>query len=230
MVYDEDDWLPLGGLQHYAYCRRQWALITLENQWAENLRTTEGHLLHERAHDADFREKRGDTLILRGLSIHSRALGVSGQCDVVEFHRQPDGVFLPGEEGLWQPVPVEYKRGRPKETDADRLQLCGQALCLEEMLACAPIRLGYLYYGETARRETVTLDGDLRDTVRTCLDDMHRMRARGHTPKVKPNKGCNACSLREVCLPFVMGRRSAAAYVAQRLRQEEPEGGPLCES
>ncbi len=131
MDYEEDEFLQLSGLQHYAYCPRQWALIALEDQWAENVRTVEGNQLHERAHDADLRGRRGDLLTVRGLSIRSRTLGVSGQCDVVEFRRDPNGVPLHGEEGLWLPAPVEYKRGRPKPHDADRLQLCCQALCLE---------------------------------------------------------------------------------------------------
>ena len=218
---NEEDWLQLSGLQHYVYCKRQWALIVLENQWSENLRTTEGHLLHERAHNEDIREKRGDTLIVRGMSVHSRTLKVSGQCDVVEFHRNPNGVTLNGEDGLWLPVPVEYKRGRPKSHDADRLQLCCEAMCLEEMLLCAPIPKGDLYYGETTRREEVPLTRDLRDTVEQCLTEMHQLAIRQHTPKVKPNKGCNACSLKDSCLPFLMERKSAAAYIANRLREEE---------
>lgn len=160
MDYEEDEFLQLSGLQHYAYCPRQWALIALEDQWAENVRTVEGNQLHERAHDADLRGRRGDLLTVRGLSIRSRTLGVSGQCDVVEFRRDPNGVPLHGEEGLWLPAPVEYKRGRPKPHDADRLQLCCQALCLEEMLLCPRIEVGYLYYGETARRESVELTSD----------------------------------------------------------------------
>lgn len=218
--YDEEEFLQLSGLQHYAYCARQWALIAIEGLWAENLRTVEGHLVHERAHDQSLREQRGDTLTVRGLDIRFRELGVSGQCDVVEFHRALNGVPLDGREGFWLPVPVEYKRGRPKTHDADRLQLCCQAMCLEEMLCCTPIEKAYLYYAETARREPVLLDDDLRDTVRQCLTDMHRLAANGHTPKVKPGKGCNACSLKEQCLPALARKRSAAAYIAARLKEE----------
>ena len=144
--YQEDDYLQLSGLQHFCFCRRQWALIHIENQWAENYRTVDGELMHENAHNADFQESRGDLLIVRGLAIHSARLGVSGQCDVVEFRRSPDGVSLRKREGLWQPYPIEYKRGKPKEGLEDKLQLCGQAMCLEEMLCCA-IPEGALYYG-----------------------------------------------------------------------------------
>lgn len=221
MAYNEDDYIQLSGLQHYAYCPRQWALIALENQWQENSRTAEGRQLHERAHEIGLREKRGDLLTVRGLSVQSRELGVSGQCDVVEFRRDPCGVPLTGEEGLWLPMPVEYKRGQPKSHDADRLQLCCQAMCLEEMLLCPRITQGCLYYGQTARRERVELNDDLRDTVRQCLKAMHELLARGHTPKAKPNKGCNACSLKETCLPSLSSKRSAQAYITRRLKEDE---------
>ncbi|MEG0638681.1 MAG: CRISPR-associated protein Cas4 [Clostridia bacterium] len=221
MAYEEDEYLQLSGLQHYAYCPRQWALIALENQWMENVRTVEGKQLHERAHDANLREKRGDLLVVRSMSVHSSTLGVSGQCDVVEFHRDASGISLSGEEGTWLPVPVEYKRGQPKISDADRLQLCCQAMCIEEMLCCAPIATASLYYGETAHREKVTLDDALRDKVAGFLAEMHRLTQRGYTPKRKPDKGCNACSLREVCLPRLMSRPSVSAYIAQRLKEDE---------
>lgn len=114
MIYREEEYLQLSGLQHFAFCRRQWALIHVEQQWKENLRTVEGNLLHGRAHDEQARERRGDTLILRGLSVSSSVLGISGKCDVVEFHADPNGVPLNGETGLWAPIPVEYKRVHPK--------------------------------------------------------------------------------------------------------------------
>ena len=143
-MYEEEEYLGLSGIQHFVFCRRQWALIHLEQQWADNLRTVEGELLHERAHDEGLSESRGDLLICRGLRVASPRLGISGACDVVEFHADPAGVSLAGRPGLWRPVPVEYKRGRQKEHDADELQLCAQAMCLEEMLACE-IPRGFLY-------------------------------------------------------------------------------------
>ena len=136
MEYPEEQWLMLSGLQHFAFCRRQWALIHLEQAWQENLQTAEGMLMHRRAHDTGQAEMRGGRLTLRGLSVHSARLGVSGACDVVEFTSSPAGVPLAGRPGLWQAYPVEYKRGSAKLTDADRLQLCCQAMCLEEMLCC----------------------------------------------------------------------------------------------
>ncbi len=212
--YCEEDYLQLSGLQHFKFCRRQWALIHIEGQWAENYRTTDGALLHERAHDKAFRESRGDLLITRGMSVYSPTLGVAGECDVVEFRRSPDGVPLAGREGLWLPYPVEYKRGHARGDTADALQLCGQAMCLEEMLCCT-IPEGALYYGETRHRQSVTLTAELRAEVRALLEEMHELYRRGYTPTVKPKKGCSACSLKESCLPRLMRGRSVAEYLRE---------------
>lgn len=212
MAFNEEDWLQLSGLQHFAFCRRQWALIHIENQWAENYRTTDGHILHEHVHDQTFRESRGDRLIVRGLAVHSAELGVSGQCDAVEFFRNPDGVPLQGREGLWTPYPVEYKRGKPKEHNADELQLCAQAMCLEEMLCCT-VPEGALYYGEPRRRTVVAFTPELRAQVRTHLAEMHDLFRKCYTPQVRPSKSCNACSLKELCLPKLKSRKKVADYL-----------------
>jgi CRISPR-associated exonuclease Cas4 len=189
-------------LQHFAFCRRQWALIHVEHQWAENYRTVDGSILHEKAHGGGT-ESRGDLLIVRAMRIHSAVLGVSGECDVVEFHRSENGVTLQGRDGLWSPFPIEYKRGKPKPHDADELQLCAQAMCLEEMLCCQ-ISDGALFYGEPRRRTPVAFTDELRQRVRDSLAEMHDYLRRGCTPKVKPQKGCSACSLKELCLPELM--------------------------
>lgn len=219
MRYQEDDYLLLSGLQHFAFCRRQWALIHIENLWAENLRTTEGQLMHERAHDSSIRERRGNVITVRGVSFSSPTLGVSGQCDVLEYHAAPCGITLPGTEGTWQPYPVEYKRGSPKEHPADKLQLCGQAMCLEEMLCC-DIPEGALFYGETRRREVVEFTDELRREVKNNLLEMHQLYERGYTPKVRPSKSCSACSLKDLCLPKLMKVRSVASYLSAAV--EEP--------
>lgn len=219
MFYREEDFLQLAGMQHFAFCRRQWALIHIENQWQENLRTVEGHLLHNRAHDEQQRERRGDVLIIRGLPIVSHELGLSGQCDVVEFHINPAGVTLAGEEGLWLPFPVEYKRGAPKEHCADELQLCTQAICLEEMLCCT-IPEGALFYGETRHRTKVLFTPDLREKVKTNAQEMHQMFRRGYTPKVKPTKSCNSCSIKELCVPALMRKPDVAKYLQLAIQEE----------
>lgn len=209
----EEDWLLLSGLQHFAFCRRQWALIHIENQWAENFRTVDGHLMHERVHDQEFRESRGDRLTVRGLAIHSAQLGISGQCDAVEFQRDPDGISLRDREGVWQPYPVEYKRGKPKEDNADELQLCAQAMCLEEMLCCT-VPEGALYYGEPRRRTVVQFTPELRQQVQDSLTEMHQLYQRRYTPKVKPSKACSACSLKDLCLPKLMSCKKVADYLS----------------
>ena len=220
MSYLEDEYLLLSGIQHFIFCRRQWALIHIEQQWEENYRTVDGAIMHRHAHDGSFREKRGELLITRGMAISSRLLGFSGQCDVVEFRREKQGISLPDEEGLYRVVPVEYKRGNPKADLSDEVQLAAQAMCLEEMLCCE-IPEGFLYYGEIRRRVKVAIDDTLRETVQKTAGEMHDYARRGYTPKVKRTKACNACSLKNICLPGLGRKENAAAYVNARLAEED---------
>jgi CRISPR-associated exonuclease Cas4 len=217
-MYDEDDFLLISGIQHFAFCRRQWALMYVETQWAENERTVDGELLHKKAHDPFFTEKRGDLIISRDMPVYSRTLGITGHCDVVEFHKNIDGVELSGRKGRWQPCPVEYKRGRPKKGDADELQLCAQAICLEEMLVCRPIENAYLYYGEPNRREPVILDIALREKVKSLFIEMRGYYDRGYTPRVKQTKACASCSLKDICLPGLpVSVNSVREYIETQL-------------
>ena len=176
--------------------------------------------MHLKAHDASAVEKRGDCMISRAMPVRSRELGISGECDIVEFHRSAEGISLTGRSGLYQVVPVEYKRGRPKVTDVDTLQLTAQVLCLEEMLCCQ-IPWGYLYYGETRRRTKVEISKELRDKVKAMFLEMHEYYSRRHTPRVKWTKSCNACSLRDVCLPVLGKKKSAKAYMERTLAAKE---------
>lgn len=216
----EEDYRQLSELQHFCFCRRQWALIHIEQQWAENLRTVEGALMHERVHDEKQTELRGDTLIVRGMRVKSDKLCAVGVCDAVEFQHDDSGITLHGRKGRWLPRPVEYKRGRPKENGADELQLCGQAMCLEEMLCCR-IEAGDLFYGEPHRRTEVVFTAGLRERVVSSLKEMNELYQRGYTPRVKRTKSCNACSLRDVCLPELDRAGSASAYMEAHA-QEEP--------
>ena len=213
--------LMLSGLQHFAYCRRQWALIHVEQQWQENLHTAEGQVFHRRAHDEEQTEVRGDTIIVRGMRVQSERLGISGICDVVEFTRSPDGIALAGREGRYQVHPVEYQKGAPKEHQADELQLCAQAMCLEEMLLCR-IDEGSLFYGEPRRRTRVTFSPELRAQAEQMLGEMHQLDERGHTPRVKRHKGCSACSLKEICLPGMDRVPAASAYLRAHVQEETP--------
>jgi CRISPR-associated exonuclease Cas4 len=216
MTYTEDEFLLISGIQHFSFCRRQWALIHMEQLWKENLRTVEGKIMHEKCHDEGFTEKRKDLLTTRGMRVFSRTLGAVGQCDVVEFHRQADGVRLFGQEGAWQAIPVEYKRGKPKTEDCDRLQLAAQAMCLEEMLG-GEVPRAYLFYDEIRRREEVEVTEALRQEVRDVFREMHDYARRGHTPKAKPKKQCQSCSMKELCLPRLPKLLSVDEYYRRAL-------------
>lgn len=154
------------------------------------------------------------------MPIHSSTLGVSGQCDVVEFRRDDKGVPLFGREGLYTVTPVEYKKGKPKKDDIDILQLTAQAMCLEEMLCCN-IEYGYIYYGETKHRTIVQFSDELREKVRRLFNEMHQMFERKYTPKVKRTKSCNACSLKDICLPALNKTMSVEDYVSQHVNEDE---------
>lgn len=195
----------------------------MERQWAENARTAEGQVFHETAHHGPESEARGELLILRGLRVASPSLRLGGICDVVEFHRSPSGVSLAGREGLWLPYPVEYKRGSDQTRESDEVQLCGQALCLEEMLCCQ-IPEGSLFYGETRRRTRVAFDGTLRQRTLDLLHELLGYMDRGYTPGAKFHKGCNACSLRDIYLPKLSRAPSVADYIHDRAGEDEPCG------
>lgn len=200
----ETDTIPLSALQHFSFCPRQCALIHLERLWTENSRTAEGRVLHERAHSAGT-ESRRDLRVARALPLQSRTLGVHGVADVVEFHRQADG--------SWRPFPVEYKRGRPKTHSADAIQLCAQAVCLEEMLGC-PVPAGALFYGETHRRLDVTFDEALRGATHALAVRMHTMLADGRTPAPDFGPKCRSCSLLSLCQPR-LDRGRASRHLAR---------------
>lgn len=216
MEYDEEEFLMLSGIQHFAFCRRQWALIHIEQQWDENFRTIDGQIFHENAHNDNYTESRNGVLIRRGLSVFSKTLGINGVCDVVEFHNNSNGIALSQKSGLYLPVPIEYKRGEPKLYQADDLQLCAQAMCLEDMLLCK-IDKGYLYYGETRRRTEVIFTDEIRETVKSFCKEMHYLYKKQYTPKVKISKKCNACSLKNLCLPKLNQNPSVEDYINKYL-------------
>jgi CRISPR-associated exonuclease Cas4 len=209
-MYSEDDLLPLSALQHLAFCERQWGLIHIEQQWAENRLTAEGRQLHERAHEgAD--ELRDGVRICRGLRIRSLRLGLIGAADVVEFRSGPDGMS--------QPFPVEYKRGRPKPGHWDVVQLCAQALCLEEMLNTV-IAAGAIFYGQPRRRMEVGFAADLRQETERLVSRLHGLQTAGRTPPPAYETKCDNCSLLAICLPQMADRkRGAAAYVTRSIAQ-----------
>ena len=219
MEYGEDDYLMISGIQHFKFCRRQWALIHIEQQWEENAHTVIGELMHRRVHDPLLAEKRKGTIIVRALPVSSREMGICGECDMVEFRRCEEGIRLHGHRGTYAIYPIEYKKGKPKVTDEDKLQLAAQIMCLEEMFS-AQISEGAIFYGETRRREAVEMTEDLRREVKNCFREMHQYYDRQYTPKVKYNKSCNACSLREICLPKISKVEPVKTYISQMLKEE----------
>ncbi len=216
MTWPEDEYLMISGIQHFLFCRRQWALIHLEQQWAENRLTAEGAVVHKKAHDSSFIEKRPGILTVRGLSVASSRLGMTGQCDVVEFHKAEDGAVLTGHRGRWQAVPVEYKRGKDKDDQSDIFQLCCEAMCLEDMLGCE-IPYGFLFYHEIRRRREIEFTAALRRDVEAATQEMHQYFQRGETPKVRPTKKCQSCSLKDLCIPKLCRTLSAKAYLETML-------------
>ncbi len=213
---DEDDYLMLSGIQHFQFCKRQWALIHVEQQWEENVRTVEGQYLHRKADQPFVREKRGDKLIVRAMPVKSNRMKVTGICDVVEFIEDENGIEIHGTEGRFKPYPVEYKRGKPKKDDADLMQLTAQALCLEEMLLCE-IDTGYMYYHEIKHRVEVLLTSDIKEKVRSIFLEMQDYYRRKYTPKVKTGPFCKSCSLHSVCMPELMNKRSVKSYIEGKI-------------
>ena len=222
ILYKEEDFLQLSGIVHFEVCRRRWALVHIEKQWQENVRTIEGKIFHENAHDPTVKEKRNDLLVVRAMPIHSREMGVSGECDVVEFHKVKNGIPLSGKEGLYKVVPIEYKVGKQKENDSDILQVTAQAMCLEEMLCC-DIPYGYVFYGETRRRMKVEFTEELREKVRKIFIEMHKYYKQQYTPKVKTDKKCNFCSLKDICLPVLNKKKSVVEYINKAIAEGNPK-------
>lgn len=206
----------LSGIQHYEFCKRQWALIHIEQQWTENYFTVDGNFMHRKVHDSSNYEKRKDLIISRGMSVNSYELGISGICDVVEFHKDANGILIHGRKDKYKVIPVEYKRGKPKITDADKLQIVAQAMCLEEMFCCE-IPKGYLFYGETKRRTEVAITDDVREHIKKVTKEMHELYKRKHTPKVKKTKACRSCSLCDICLPGIEKQESVPLYIERML-------------
>ncbi|QCN95916.1 CRISPR-associated protein Cas4 [Azospirillum argentinense] len=214
MEADDSALVPLSALQHLAFCARQCGLIHLEDAWAENALTAEGRVLHERVDNAPGETRRG-VRIARGVPLRHRRLGLVGRADVVEFHNRRGLPPLP--------CPVEYKRGKAKPHDADRVQLCAQGLCLEEMLGLE-VPSGALFYGETRRRQEVAFDAALRARTEALAGELHALLASRVTPPPEPGPKCRSCSLEPFCLPTLSGSRSAAVWLDRMLRADAAEG------
>ena len=221
-----DEWepIPLSRLSHAGFCLRRAALLTNEQVWAESADTAKGRSEHERVHTQRI-ERRGDSAKLYEFPVFSKAMGVSGKCDCIEAEASAQGCMIPALDFPVRLYPVEYKHGKLRAEQEYEVQLCAQAMCLEEMLCCE-IPSGALYYGEPRKRQKVEFTPELREEVRTMLAQMHELYRRGSTPKVKPTKACNACSLKEICLPALMRKKTVADYLRRAMSSEAEEGKP----
>lgn len=210
-MYTDDDLLPLSAVQHLLFCKRQCALIHVEQSWVENYFTAAGRVMHEKAH-SEKAEWRGNVRIERGLPLKSLTLGLIGKADVVEFHHTS--------EGDAQVFPVEYKRGKSKPNDCDRVQLCAQAICLEEALFCT-IPEGAIFYGQNKQREYVLFDDGLRSKTQTISDELHALIESGITPQAEYSKKCDACSLQELCMPESLDKKTVTHYMEKMVKEDE---------
>lgn len=219
MGYTDDELLLLSGIQHFCFCKRQWALIHVEQQWSENLHTAEGRIIHERVDDPFITESRGDVVISRAFPIVSHSLGLTGIADVIEYTCADTGITIPDHEGRWIMKPVEYKRGKPKIDERDEVQLCAQAMCLEEMFG-VQIDEADFYYNEIRRRQNLTITEDLRRLVSSLADEMHEIFRNGFTPEAVTGKHCSLCSLVDICVPKLTKKRSPVrGYIGRHVAE-----------
>lgn len=219
MSYSDDDILDISGIQHFIFCKRQWALTHIENSWEENYLTVKGNEFHEKVDNPYIKESRKAKFIERAMRVRSNKLGLTGICDVVEFIADDEnGVEIFGKDGKYLPIPIEYKVGKKKTDKSDELQLLAQAVCLEEMLYCN-LDYGYLFYGKTKRREKVEFTPELRDLLTKTVNEMHSYWRRKYTPKVKSSKKCSSCSLRNICLPELLKAEPVDNYIKRRLME-----------
>lgn len=218
MIYSEDDLLSLSGIQHYYFCKRQWALIHIEQQWAENRATMEGKVIHENADNPFFSENRKNTFISRAIPLVSYKLGFYGIADIVEFKKSNTGIKVKGMDGKWIPNIVEYKRGKPKQDDRDVVQLVAEVMCIEEMLGCN-LSSAAFFYNETKRRSKVEITESLRTQVINLSTEMHKLYNQRITPKTEKLKNCKSCSLVNVCMPRLTNKKvNVANYIEKYVK------------
>lgn len=221
MEYDEsDEYLQISGIQHYSFCPRQWGLIHIEQQWEENYLTVSGELMHERVHDDHITDSRNGILTIRGMRIKSDRFKIVGICDAVEFVPSSSGIQLYGKPGQWIVYPVEYKRGKNKINNCDRLQAVAQVICLEEMFSCR-IDEAFIFYGETRRRECVEVTADLRAKLESIVAEMNHFYTAGKTPKTRVSSKCDNCSMKNVCMPTLLKKTSSVKeYLLKAINED----------
>lgn len=220
MVYAEEDYLMLSGIQHFQFCKRQQGLIHIDQQWEDNEATAHGQVLHKKADNPYVKEKRKNVIISRAIHVSSPNLGLYGILDVVEFHKDAAGVTLKGRRGKWRPAIVEYKRGQPKKDTRDIVQLVAQTICLEETLSCT-IDVGYLYYHKVNQKKKIEITPTLRQEVFKLAQEMHAYYEGKQVTKAEYFKNCQLCSLANICLPRLSKKsRNIDNYIALALKDE----------
>mgnify|MGYP000847428322 CR=1 FL=1 len=221
-MYSDDEMLMLSGIQHYRFCPRQWALIHIDRQWDDNRLTVEGQILHKHVDDPFYRQKCGDFISLRTVCIASHELGLYGYTDVVELHPADDihnSISHPRYPGRWMPYPIEYKHGKPKKDETDKVQLAAQAICLEEIYQIH-ISYGAIFYAEVKHRVEVEFTETLREVTKSCAIEMHKIFQSGVLPKAVPGLYCKKCSLYDLCMPELANRSKVSVYLKQNLYEE----------
>ena len=222
-VYSDDDMLMLSGIQHFMFCPRQWALIHLEQQWADNRLTAEGEVLHKNVDNPFYRQKNGNVITLRSVHIASSILGLYGMTDAIELSPADDSdedvILHPDYPGLWHVLPVEYKRGIPKHNEVDEVQLAAQCICLEEIYGIK-IRQGALFYWEQRSRELISINDSLRSLTAKIAEQMHKVFSSGRTPVCDKKPHCKNCSLKDLCLIELTERGSVKSYLKSGLYEE----------
>ncbi len=214
----EDDYLLISGIDNFAYCKRRWALVHIEKMWNETSLTMEGHFMHEVVHDNNFTEKRGNLILSRGMRVVSHKLKITGECDMVELRKDIHGVNIVGRQGKYLITPVEYKLGKPNGTESAEMQLCAQAICLEEMF-CTNIDFGELYYARIKKRVKIAFTDELRNKVIADVGEMNEYMKRQYTPKVKRKGSCSNCSMKDLCNASIL-KLSASGYVRDKLKED----------
>lgn len=221
MVYkNSDDYLMLSGIQHFYFCKRQWCLIHIEQQWEENRWTVEGQIFHEKADNPYVKEKRKDHFISRAIPVSSSVLGLSGILDIVEFTKDDTGIKIAGKKGKWRPTIVEFKKGAPKKDSRDIVQLVAEVICLEEKFQI-DIPVSYLFYGKTNRKQEVIITDELRQKVIEMASHMYDFHVAAITTPAETYKNCKECSLVNICMPRITKKKvNVENYIHQRMNED----------
>lgn len=212
----EEDYLNISSIQHFIFCKRQWAILYLEDQWQENFLTAEGRIIHEKAHDGSIKESRKDYFVIRSMPVKSHKYKITGVCDIVEFIKDTNGINLKGKSDKYKIYPVEYKRGNIKKDESDKMQLLAQCLSLEEMFV-TKIRSGSIYYNKTRKREEFNFTENDIENFENIVREMHRIYKQKKNPKVRISGKCKKCSVYEICMPNLSNKEDVVSYINRKL-------------